>query len=225
MTAIKECAVKLGHTPSQTELRKMANLDRSVIHRHFGKYVWALRECNLEKTGTGRRAELEVLFRDWARVARKLKRSPASGIRGTSASIARHLSASASGNGSRWHKALKSMRKSTAGRRQWRDVLGIIAAQEGKKPGAREDRTTQRSGPRLLRDARVWRRDACVARWPMGRQRGRSGLPVWCARGTAGLCGDAHTVELSRLRGHAAGWTSTDGSGYGLSLNTRAEIS
>jgi len=44
----------------------------------FGSYTKALKECKLEGKYSGRRVEMKALFRDWAMVARELKRIPSS---------------------------------------------------------------------------------------------------------------------------------------------------
>ncbi|HET9837843.1 MAG TPA: hypothetical protein VFR84_06375 [Candidatus Angelobacter sp.] len=74
--AVMECAVKLGHTPSHIELMKHANVSRKAVRQAFGTYRGLLEQCGLVGIGSGYRAPLEDLFRDWATVARKLKKLP-----------------------------------------------------------------------------------------------------------------------------------------------------
>lgn len=73
---IQECAAKLGRVPTHSELAKLAGISRRVVRQLFGTYTRALRECNLERKGGGRKVEMEDLFRDWAGVVRKLNKIP-----------------------------------------------------------------------------------------------------------------------------------------------------
>jgi|SRR5579859_1116954 len=76
INAIRELATKLGRTPSRTELARMTKVNRREIRNHFATYGRALHECQLEKTGGGRKVPLETLFRDWAELVRRLKKIP-----------------------------------------------------------------------------------------------------------------------------------------------------
>ena len=152
MTAIKECAKKLGHAPSQTELRKMANLDRSVIHRHFGKYSWALRECNLARTGL--RAELDALFRDWARVARKLKKLPSTLEYAHLGKYSHTPLATRFGKWKHVPHGFKDYAEKHGWTEAWRDGLEIIAAQKAKR--GTEDPDDTKEWPKVLRDRPVY---------------------------------------------------------------------
>jgi len=74
--AILACAKKLGHAPSMKEVAKHGGVSRRELRRYFGTYRRALEECGMEGSGCGRRLEMEDLFRDWAGVARMLKKLP-----------------------------------------------------------------------------------------------------------------------------------------------------
>lgn len=79
MEVIQECAKKLKHVPTFTELVQMTALSHKQIRKHFGGYPRALLECNLEPKEIGRGAHklaLEKLFADWAGVVQKLKKLP-----------------------------------------------------------------------------------------------------------------------------------------------------
>ena len=76
MSAITACAEKLGRVPSFTEVKKMSKVNKWAIKTHFGKYTWALRDCNLRIEGNSRKVEMPDLFKDWATVARKLNKLP-----------------------------------------------------------------------------------------------------------------------------------------------------
>ncbi len=80
LTAIKECAEKLGHAPSYPELRSHFRVNEKTIRRHFGKYRWALQECGLEPYGAGYEIPMEKLFRDWGAIVRKTGQIPSQNV-------------------------------------------------------------------------------------------------------------------------------------------------
>ena len=76
ITAIKECAAKLGYAPSSDELKEMMGVSAWAIKRHFRTYRQALAECDLERHGKGYTLDERMLFMDWAMVTRQLGRVP-----------------------------------------------------------------------------------------------------------------------------------------------------
>lgn len=76
MTAIKECAEKLGHAPSLTELQSMTQVTKRTIRKHFCTYVLALQACGLERSGCGYYVSMETLFKEWASTVRRLGKIP-----------------------------------------------------------------------------------------------------------------------------------------------------
>ncbi|HKD78112.1 MAG TPA: hypothetical protein VKH81_00355 [Candidatus Angelobacter sp.] len=76
MAAIKECAEKLGHAPSLTELQSMTEVSKRSIRKHFCTYVLALQACGLERTGCGYYVSMETLFKEWAGAVRRLAKIP-----------------------------------------------------------------------------------------------------------------------------------------------------
>ncbi len=74
--AVVECAEKLGHTPSHVELMQHTQVSRKQIRWHFGAYARLLQASNLAGSGSGYKVELDELFRDWAGIARDLKKMP-----------------------------------------------------------------------------------------------------------------------------------------------------
>ena len=62
LEAIKECAKKLGHPPSISELVKMKPVTKAAIYRKFGNYRNALAMCGMERTGPGYQTELRDVF-------------------------------------------------------------------------------------------------------------------------------------------------------------------
>jgi hypothetical protein len=76
--AILACRKKLKHVPNLTELTRETKVTSYDVFRNFRSYVRALKECKLEKIGSGMKVEMKSLFHDWARVARALKKIPMS---------------------------------------------------------------------------------------------------------------------------------------------------
>jgi hypothetical protein len=76
LTTIRELAEKLGHPPSHAEVEDMTPVRRRHIRRLFGNYSWALRECGIGPRTNGQRIPTDLLFAEWATVARKLKKVP-----------------------------------------------------------------------------------------------------------------------------------------------------
>jgi hypothetical protein len=74
--AILGCTEKLGHVPSFLELTRFGGLTRFDVLRHFGNYTAALKECKLEKIGSGMKVEVESLFEDWTKVVRAHRKIP-----------------------------------------------------------------------------------------------------------------------------------------------------
>jgi Homing endonuclease associated repeat len=76
MAAIRECARRLGRAPSFTELKRAVKVTQRDIRKQFCTYTRAVRECGLERQGSGHPVALEALFTDWAAIVRKLGKLP-----------------------------------------------------------------------------------------------------------------------------------------------------
>ncbi|MBZ5508540.1 MAG: hypothetical protein LAO78_24035 [Acidobacteriia bacterium] len=127
-TAILECAEKLGRVPTYNELAKLAGVSRRVVRRQFGTYTRALRECNLERKGGGRKVEMEDLFKDWADVVRKLKKLPTLFEYEELSKYSQAPLMSRFGTWSRVPRGLKQYAEEKNWSGDWRDVLGMIEA-------------------------------------------------------------------------------------------------
>ena len=73
---MQECAAKLGHAPSQTELRKETGIMPWLVSKTFGTYGRALKACGLERTGSGYTVDRRTMFVAWAETVRKLGKMP-----------------------------------------------------------------------------------------------------------------------------------------------------
>ena len=78
LTAIQKCAEELERAPTHKELMKRLDVSKWTVRMLFGSYTKALKECKMEGKYSGRKVEMARLFRDWAMVARELKRIPSS---------------------------------------------------------------------------------------------------------------------------------------------------
>lgn len=128
LAAIQECAAKLGRVPTHNELAKLAGVSRRVVRRLFGTYTRALRECNMEIKGGGRKVEMEDLFRDWAGVVRKLNKLPTLFEYEELSRYSQAPLMSRFGTWSRVPSGLKQYAEEKGGTEDWNDVLAMIEA-------------------------------------------------------------------------------------------------
>lgn len=133
MSAITMCAKRLGRVPSLTELQRTSKVTEKAIRKHFGKYSWALRDCKLRTEGDSRKADMPDLFRDWATVARQLKKAP-------SVLEYTHLGKYSEtplrmrfGSWKHVPHGLKQYAEEHGLAVEWKDVLELIAANDKKK--------------------------------------------------------------------------------------------
>jgi hypothetical protein len=76
ITAVKECAAKLGRVPRQEEFQVTMSIQRHVVRKHFSTYAELITECGLERRGSGVTLTIEEIFRDWASVVRSMGKVP-----------------------------------------------------------------------------------------------------------------------------------------------------
>ncbi len=76
VSAIRVCAKKLHRTPTLRELRAMAGVRTKHVYKNLGSLRKALQAAGLEGIGPGYSPAEETVLRDWASVARKLKKLP-----------------------------------------------------------------------------------------------------------------------------------------------------
>lgn len=159
IAAIKACAERLGHAPSQAELKKAIDLGPKAIQRHFGNYTKALRACGLEPEGIGYQLSMEKLFMEWARVVREVGELP---------SMAEYTLRTKYSEGplrrrfKLWkHVPTEMLRYAQENglEEQWADVLEIVKndLRGGGKAGCTSRRTSAcPSRPRILTDRPVY---------------------------------------------------------------------
>lgn len=76
VAAIRECTEKLGRCPTVPQLKKMKGVGLRTIRRYFGGYSEALREAGFDPQGQGYRVSVDALLEDWARVCRRVGKTP-----------------------------------------------------------------------------------------------------------------------------------------------------
>ena len=76
ITAIRECARKLGHPPNRIELAGMAGINRRIVDKRVGGLSHALKLCDMKLSRECRKLKLPELLGDWANVVRKLNHLP-----------------------------------------------------------------------------------------------------------------------------------------------------
>jgi HNH endonuclease len=76
IAAIQECATRLGHVPSQAEMRGERGISRRAFARQFGNYTKALRACGFDGQGSGFMLSMEDLFKEWAGIVRDSRKVP-----------------------------------------------------------------------------------------------------------------------------------------------------
>ena len=66
IAAMKECTSKLGHVPTQQEIKNAGAVMPWHIRSTFGTYGRTLKACGLERTGSGYALEHKAMFVAWA---------------------------------------------------------------------------------------------------------------------------------------------------------------
>ena len=161
LTAIRECAEKLGRTPKHSEIQAMfPNVTRTIVRRRFGKMMVALEHLGMKPCGPGFRAPMPALFQSWAAVVRRLGQVPTLveyelyGGYSRIPLLTRFKS---------WLNVPKAMERYVMEEglgEEYQDVLEIIRARRDKDEPARAKTCTQTSAgttrPRLPKGGRVF---------------------------------------------------------------------
>ncbi len=137
LTAIKECAQKLGHAPSYPELRSHFQVSEKAIRKLFGRYRLAIQECGLVPHGPGHEIPMENLFRDWAAIVRKTGQIPSQSMYEC---MSKHSVNPLTGKFRSWLNVPHAMRQfaeSNGLQEEFADVLDVISARpKGEAEGA-----------------------------------------------------------------------------------------
>ena len=133
ISAVLECAERLGHTPSHVELLKHAGVSRKAVRRHFANYGALLAECKLAGTGSGYKAALEDVFRDWARLVRELGKLPSIAEYTLKSRFSVRPLVLRFGTWSNAPYGLKQFAEEQGWAEEWKDVLALVEARESRK--------------------------------------------------------------------------------------------
>lgn len=159
VTAIKECAAKLGRVPLQRELKEEYGLLPAHCDRAFGNYTRALEASGLEGRGAGYTTDMKELFREWAGMVRETGKVPsiAEYARRTRYSVTPLRSRF--GNWTYVTRGLLQFAVENNMEAEWGDVLDIAKQHQ---PHIRAARCTSKrtsictSTPRILKDRPVY---------------------------------------------------------------------
>ena len=149
IAAIKKCADRLGHAPSQAEFRRVSKISWYQVYKHFRGMRQAVRAAGLEPGPRGSALDINALTLDWARVARKLGRLPSRaeysehGIHHAGTLHARVVWSQMS------HKFVLLVREFHL-EREWADVVKIVV---GKFPLLEQQATSNWQKPFTAKDA------------------------------------------------------------------------
>jgi ADP-ribose pyrophosphatase YjhB (NUDIX family) len=155
LAAIRECAEKLGRSPSYTELQRTVNVTRRSIRKHCVTYTHALRECGLERQGCGRQLQMDALFQDWAGIVRKVGKAP------TVAEYEMHSKFSVQplftrfGSWRQAHVGMLEYAQEQGLADEWSDVLRMVRAGQQKGRGAARNGLPLKqipAPPKIMRD-------------------------------------------------------------------------
>jgi hypothetical protein len=136
IAAVVECTQALGHTPSHVELLKYASISRKTVRRHFANYGALLAECNLSGTGSGYKAQMEEVFRDWATLVRSLKKIPTISEYELQSRFSVRPLTTRFGVWSLVPYGLKQYAEEQGWAEEWKDVLAIVGAREEQEKAA-----------------------------------------------------------------------------------------
>ncbi|HLY91977.1 MAG TPA: hypothetical protein VKQ89_01850 [Candidatus Angelobacter sp.] len=127
VTLVQEYANQTSRVPSQADLTKNTKVTQRQIMKEFGTYGSLLRACNLERFSGGNKIKMELLFNDWANVARTLKKVPS---KAEFEHLGKHSLTPLStrfGSWGRVPEGLKNYIEQEQRTEECQDLLGIIA--------------------------------------------------------------------------------------------------
>lgn len=128
LKAIRACARKLHRNPNLRDLRAMAGVPAKAIYKCLGGLSQALQAAGLEGIGPGFSPAEDTILRDWATVARKLKKLPSVLEYERTGRFSYKPFQRRYGTWARVPGAFRKFAQGKAAKREWRDVLKTIAA-------------------------------------------------------------------------------------------------
>jgi hypothetical protein len=178
MTALQECAEKLGHVPSHVELMRYTPVSRKLIRRNFGSYANLLGECGLSGTGSGYKADLDDVFRDWATLVRGLKKLPSIAEYTLKSRFSVRPLILRYGTWNNAPRGLKQYAEEQGWAEEWKDVLALVDAREEQEK-ARGALTLGALKPAAGPDNVRWARKLAKKQGPDNARRARGDREVY----------------------------------------------
>src|SRR5215472_13572345 len=132
LAGLKQCATKMGRTPTFAEIWRTMKITKYMIQMHFGTLAEAMKHAGVPARGVGHRLDTLTLLEDWAHLARKMGRPPSfmeyrkAGNYGANSFLNR--CGAWSRVGERFCAVVKERKKESV----WADVLEIARQWEGK---------------------------------------------------------------------------------------------
>src|SRR5262249_6726609 len=131
LAGLRNCAKKLGRTPTKEEIRRLARITDYFIHVHFTNLAHALRAAGLEARGVGHRVDTVALLKDWAYLVRKLGRPPSFMEYRRAGHFGANSILNRCGAWSRVGERFQAQMAENKTESEWADVLAIIAEWKG----------------------------------------------------------------------------------------------
>lgn len=160
IAATKDCAAKLGRTPSLPELAKTARVMIWDIRKSFGTYRRVLKECGLEGRGTGHPMSERSMFKLWAEAVRQWQKIPTQMEFEEKTQRRCGMLARRCGGWRNVPKRMLEYMRMEHMEGEWKDVLELILKDlELHRRGARDDREATVAAPakpRIMVDAPMY---------------------------------------------------------------------
>jgi hypothetical protein len=163
LTAIRDCAEKLGHSPSYPSLKKMKGITHVDFRKNFGTYTRALRAAGIEPRGGGHMIGLEHLFKDWAEVVRSVKKAPSLSEYELHSKYSARPLMRRYGVWGNVPRGLREFAERNGLEKKYADVMLLIAEQERNRVAVKrtrvarsEDGSPLTQKPKLLQDRPVY---------------------------------------------------------------------
>jgi hypothetical protein len=128
LNAIRECAEKLGHPPSLTELRIHTGVLERHVRKHYLTHKRALAECGMVREGSGYMVPAEALFKDWAGLVRSMGKIPNINEYDMYSKYSHRPLVRRYGNWRQAQMGLLTLAEESGWEVEWKDVVDVLRA-------------------------------------------------------------------------------------------------
>ena len=195
LVAIRDCAEKIGHPPSLTELRINTGVLERHVRKHFLTYKRALAECGMVREGCGYMVTPEALFKDWAELVRSMGKIPNINEYDMYSKYSHRPLVRRFGNWRQAQAGLLTLAEENGWEVQWKDVVDVLRAhvREAGMPvrTCKRQRSTPAGTGTLPRPTNLWASGASDAAGAWASERNGRGVYLWVPCTEAGICCDA----------------------------------